>query len=98
MLKKSDVFVLSEIDGGSQLTINCLSSNICEVWECIRDINTKYTEALCVNKKLADKYKSKLERAMQLVTLAEKAIICGESTLLDTYIDEIKTVTNCTTC
>ena len=35
---------------------------------------------------------------MQLVTLAEKAIICGESTLLDTYIDEIKTVTNCTTC
>ena len=94
----TDVFVLSEIDGGSQLTINCLSSNICEVWECIRDINTKYTEALCVNKKLADKYKSKLERAMQLVTLAEKAIICGGSTLLDTYIDEIKTVTNCTTC
>ena len=94
----SDVHVYSEIDGGNQIAVDCSTTALCDVWECIRDINQKYKDASCVNTKEADKYKSKLERAMQLATLAEQAVACGESTLMATYIDEIKTVTNCKTC
>ena len=94
----ADVHLYSEIDGGSQITINCSETSLCEVWECIKDINQKYKDASCVNSKEANKYKSKLERAMQLVTLAEQSAACGESTLMSTYVDEIKTVTNCATC
>ena len=95
---EADVHIFSEIDGGNQITIDCTTTAICDVWECIRDINQKYKDASCVNTKEANKYKLKLERAMQLVTLAEQAVACGESTLMATYVDEIKTVTNCSTC
>ncbi len=94
----ADIHIYSELDGGSQITIDCSTTALCEIWECIRDINQKYKDTSCVNTREANKYKSKLERAMQLVTLAEQAVACGESTLMSTYIDEIKTVTNCTTC
>jgi len=94
----SDVHLYSELDGGNQITIDCATTSLCDVWECIRDINQKYKEMSCVNSRESDKYKSKLERAMQLATLAEQAVACGESTLMATYVDEIKTVTNCKTC
>jgi len=94
----ADVHVYSEIDGGNQVTVDCSTTALCDVWECIRDINQKYKDTSCVNTREADKYKSKLERAMQLATLAEQAVACGESTLMATYIDELKTVTNCKTC
>jgi len=94
----ADVHVYSEIDGGNQIAIDCSTTALCDVWECIRDINQKYKDTSCVNTREADKYKSKLERAMQLATLAEQAVACGESTLMATYVDEIKTVTNCKTC
>jgi hypothetical protein len=93
-----DVHLYAEVDGGGQVTIDCASTALCDVWECIRDINQKYKDVSCVNTREANKYKSKLERAMQLVTLAEQAVACGESTLMSTYIDEIKTITNCKTC
>ena len=94
----ADVHLYSEIDGGNQIAIDCSTTALCDVWECIRDINEKYKETSCVNTREANKYKSKLERAMQLATLAEQAVACGESTLMATYVDEIKTVTNCKTC
>jgi len=94
----ADVHLYSELDGGNQIAVDCSTTALCDVWECIRDINEKYKETSCVNTREADKYKSKLERAMQLATLAEQAVACGESTLMATYVDEIKTVTNCKTC
>lgn len=90
--------VTSKIDGGTQLNVDCLTTSLCDVWECIRELNTRYMNLSCTNERLAKVEKSKLERAMQLVTLSEHATMCGETARATSYLDEIKTVTNCTNC
>lgn len=94
----ADVTVISNIDGGNQITIDCLSASLCDIWECIRDLNSRYKNASCTNERVAKKEKAKLERVMQLMTLTESALACGESSLVDGYITEIKSITNCTSC
>lgn len=81
---------------GSQRDVDCVSGSLCDVWECLKNINDLYMAELCVNERSAKKYKLKLERALQLAYLAELAMICGDSAT--TYLDEIKTVTGCTSC
>ena len=78
--------------------VDCTTVDLCDVWECIREQNTRYTNKSCSNHKLADKELEKLDRAMQLAELAEQANMCGDTSLMSTYIDEIKTITSCTNC
>ena len=94
----SNVTVRSEIDGGTQLEVECTGSSIAEIWPCIKEQNEKYENASCVNETLAKKERKKLKRALQLLTLVEQSNNCGESNLVSGYIDEIKTTTNCTSC
>ena len=88
--------LISCLSFGSQTDVDCASGSLCDVWECLKNINDLYMAELCVNERNAKKYKLKLERALQLTYLAELAMICGDSAT--TYLDEIKTVTGCTSC
>jgi len=95
-MSKFEVF--SEIDGGTQFAIDCVSTSLCQIWECIDALNIRYMDLSCTNERLAKIEKDKLERAMQLITLSENALKCGDSDKATSYIDEIKTVTNCINC
>jgi hypothetical protein len=95
---EAEVIVMSTVDGGNQIAVDCLSASLCDIWECIRDLNNRYTSASCTNERVAKKEKAKLERVMQLMTLTESALACGEASLADGYITEIKSITNCTSC
>jgi hypothetical protein len=77
------------------LPVNITSPNqvTCDVWNRIKDIDTKYKQALCKNTILADKLRDILDRALQLYMLSKKATELGDTTLSLLYLDKIVDLT-----
>ena len=61
------------------MNVSCYSGKdeITKNLDCLFDVNDRYEKLLCANKKDAQKEKEKLDRMMQLLSLAEYDLECG---------------------
>tara|TARA_R100000908_G_C3750448_1_gene145084 strand:- start:1392 stop:2408 length:1017 start_codon:yes stop_codon:yes gene_type:complete len=65
----------------------------CDIWDRIKDIDTKYKDALCKNTILADKLRDILDRALQLYLLSTKATEIGNEDLALMYLNQMVDLT-----
>jgi len=73
------------------------SVGLCNVYCCLKALNTRYEEAKCMNKSLAENYKNKIEDVTRLVTLYNQSVACGLNDDADGYLTEIKNISECNT-
>tara|TARA_R110000850_G_scaffold273392_3_gene409769 strand:+ start:11182 stop:12777 length:1596 start_codon:yes stop_codon:yes gene_type:complete len=73
------------------------SVGLCNVYCCLKALNTRYEEAKCMNKSLAENYKNKIEDVTRLVTLYNQSVTCGLNDDADGYLTEIKNISECNT-
>ena len=85
--------------------VNCTSTpgtvtpcdSISDVTSCVLNLNERYESLECVNDKKAEEEKIKLERAIQLLSLAKYDCECGKGYVYR-YINEINNIANCDNC
>ena len=84
------------------VTVNCANvvnpcNSIADISSCVLTLNKRYEDLKCKNDKKANIEKIKLDRAMQLLKLAEYDCECGNGLVLN-YINEINDIANCSHC
>tara|TARA_R100000008_G_scaffold26150_1_gene14219 strand:- start:3284 stop:4879 length:1596 start_codon:yes stop_codon:yes gene_type:complete len=89
-------YILTTITGGASINIDS-DLGLCDVYCCLQALNSRYEEAKCKNKELAEDYKVKIEDVTRLVTLFVQAVNCGLTSDAETYLAEIKNISECGT-
>ncbi len=86
--------ITDTVDGSKEVLVDC--TFICAIYCCIRSVEQRMQNAQGVNQVLYETYLSQFTKVMGLVALAKLAIECGKSTEVNGYLDEIRTITECT--
>jgi len=89
----SIVGVKVECGGGKENPCDFIAG----ISSCVFSLNERYEELKCNNDKKAEEEKIKLDRVIQLLSLAENDCECGIGMVYE-YINEINDIANCDDC
>ena len=81
--------------GGGKVADPC--DSIAGISSCVFSLNERYEELKCNNDKKAEEEKIKLDRVIQLLSLAAYDCECGIGMVYE-YINEINDIANCASC
>lgn len=86
--------VIDTIKGSDEVKVQC-DLHFCDIFCCIDNVYTEWSNAIGVDEERAKTYKAKLTRILDDVTLFQIARQCGQVNDSNTYYNDILATANC---